>query len=110
MAENSNIKRVETEFVNCGEEVADEAEEILSEFFEKRKGTRYRAFTENDLRYLLVSNDGELEIIEEEGEWMEGSSEPDPDNDYELISKDEKGYIRYEDVDFEFVESVLMDF
>jgi len=101
------LKHVETEFVEEDEGLEVEAEEMLSEFFKHRKATQYRAFTEDDLRYIVVSRNDSIEIIEEEGDWQPGKIEINTGNNYELIYED-NGSVNSEEVEVERAETHLL--
>lgn len=102
----SYLNHVEAEFLGDEKELDEEADKVLSRFFQGRSGVQSRAFLEEDLRYIIVPNGEGVEILEEDGDWSPGEIEPQNGNDYELIYE-ENGRIRYEEVPASEAEAYL---
>lgn len=93
----SYLNHVEIEFLSDEEEMGEAADNIMKGFFHSRVGTKSRAFVGDGLRYIVTDQEGEPEILEEDGYWQEGVFEVYEDNDYELIYR-ENGKIKTEDI------------
>ena len=102
----SYLNHVEAEVVSGEEKILEEAGRLLGEFFRGRVGVQSRAFIEEDLRYIFVSNGEEAEILEEEGNWKSGDLELSRENDYELIYQ-ENGEVKIEEVEVGEAEAYL---
>lgn len=102
----SYLNHVETEFLGDEEDLGEEADDILGDFFQPRAGVQSRAFIEDDLRYIILSNGEGVEILEEDGEWDSGELELHNGNEYELIYE-ENGKIRTEEVEAGEAQSYL---
>lgn len=85
----SYLNHVETEFLADEEEIGEETEEVMQSFFQQWPGTKSKAFLEDGLRYVITEQDGDPEIIEEDGEWQYGVFEAHEENDYERIYKED---------------------
>lgn len=102
----SYLNHVEAEFLGDEKELGEEADEVLSRFFQGRSGVQSRAFLDEDLRYIIVPNGEGVEILEEDGDWDPRELEPQDGNDYELIYE-ENGKIRTEEVEVGEVRAYL---
>ena len=100
------LNHVEAEFLTAEDEVGSRADEILGNFFWRRKAAQARAFTEDTLRYFVLGNGNGVEIIEEEGDWVSGNVDPVAENDYELIYE-EDGTVEKDELTEEEAESYL---
>lgn len=94
----SYLNHVESEFLDGEERIGETADEMLKDFFQRRKGAQSRAFIGNSLRYFVLRNGEGIEIIEEDGDWDPGEVELNPENDYERIYE-ENGKVRTEKVE-----------
>ncbi|MFB6245267.1 MAG: hypothetical protein ABEJ03_02875 [Candidatus Nanohaloarchaea archaeon] len=96
MNDYSYLNHVDSEFLGEKEELGEEADRMLKEFFQPRKGTQYKAFIGDSLRYFIIPSGDGVEILEEEGEWEPGNVDIKQGNDYELIYEQE-GKVRVEE-------------
>lgn len=81
----SYLNHVESEFLDDEERIGETADQMLRDFFMRRKGAQSKAFTGDSLRYFVLRNGDGVEIIEEDGDWVTGEVDIDPVNDYERI-------------------------
>lgn len=81
----SHLNHADTEFLADEEAIGEEAEDVMQSFFQKWPGTKSKAFLGDELRYIITEQQGDPEIIEEDGEWQYGIFEAREENDYELI-------------------------
>ncbi|MFB6291981.1 MAG: hypothetical protein ABEI58_01145 [Candidatus Nanohaloarchaea archaeon] len=103
----SYLDHVEAELLaEDDEKVMEEADSILGKYFQGRPGQQYRAFVEDDLRYVIIQASGEVDILEEEGTWQEGDLEVDPSNNYRLIYR-ENGRVKSEEAGDGRAETLL---
>lgn len=94
----SYLKHIDSEFIADEEKTGEEAEGIMRRFFQKRTGTKSRAFVGEGLRYVITDQKSGLEILEEDGEWQKGVYESFEDNNYEIIYE-EDNRVRSEEID-----------
>ena len=92
------LNHVETEFLADEQEVGEKADKIIQEFFRGRTGTKSRAFVGEGLRYIITENSGNIQLLEEDGDWVSGELEVYEENDYELIHR-EQGMLMKEELE-----------
>lgn len=107
MSDYPCLDRVEAEFLGEEEELAEEADRLLGEFFRGNHGAQYKAFLEEDLRHIVIPNGETVKIIQEEGDWIAEDLEPRSGNSYRLIYQ-ENGYAKREKVSSQEAEAYLL--
>jgi endo-alpha-1,4-polygalactosaminidase (GH114 family) len=102
----SYLDHVEYEILGNEDEIGEEAEDIMKDFFQDQIPAWNRAISDDSLRYFIVKNGDGVEIIEEEGDWQEDELDTEG-NSYELIYE-ENGSIRSEEISAEEAEAYLL--
>lgn len=100
------LNHVETEFLAEEQEVGEEADRMIQEFFRDRVGTKSRAFVGEGLRYIITENSGNVQLLEEDGDWVSGELEAYESNDYELICR-EQGMLKTQEIEASEAEEYL---